>query len=38
MPHPKDNLSSQLDYEGWRDLLRSMCGERHSFRATDCSS
>ena len=30
MPHPKDNLSSQLDYEGWRDLLRSMCGRYYS--------
>ena len=30
MPHPKDNLSSQLDYEGWRYLLRSMCGRYYS--------
>ena len=30
MPHPADNLSSQLDYEGWRDLLRSMCGRYYS--------
>src|SRR5262249_26111680 len=29
MPHPQDNLSS-LDYEGWRDLLRSMCGRYYS--------
>jgi AraC family transcriptional regulator, positive regulator of tynA and feaB len=27
---PPDNLSSQLDYEGWRDLLRSMCGRYYS--------
>jgi AraC family transcriptional regulator, positive regulator of tynA and feaB len=30
MPHPRDILSSQLDYEGWRDLLRSMCGRYYS--------
>ena len=30
MPHPQGNLSSQLDYEGWRDLLRSMCGRHYS--------
>ena len=30
MPHPQDNLSSQLDYEGWRDLLRSMSGRYYS--------
>jgi AraC family transcriptional regulator, positive regulator of tynA and feaB len=30
MPHPQENLSSQLDYEGWRDLLRSMCGRYYS--------
>jgi broad specificity phosphatase PhoE len=30
MPHPKGNLSSQLDYEGWRYLLRSMCGRYYS--------
>jgi AraC family transcriptional activator of tynA and feaB len=27
---PPDILSSQLDYEGWRDLLRSMCGRYYS--------
>jgi AraC family transcriptional regulator, positive regulator of tynA and feaB len=27
MPHPADN---QLDYEGWRDLLRSKCGRYYS--------
>ena len=30
MPHPANNLSSQLDYEEWRDLLRSMCGRYYS--------
>jgi AraC family transcriptional regulator, positive regulator of tynA and feaB len=30
MPHPQDILSSQLDYEAWRDLLRSMCGRYYS--------
>src|SRR5262245_2792310 len=30
MPHPQEGLSSQLDYEGWRDLLRSMCGRYYS--------
>ena len=30
MPHPRDRLSSQLDYEGWRDLLRAMCGRYYS--------
>jgi AraC-like DNA-binding protein len=30
MPHPQHNLSSQLDYEGWRDLLRSMSGRYYS--------
>src|SRR4029450_8949129 len=30
MPHPKERLSPQLDYEGWRDLLRSMCGRYYS--------
>ena len=30
MPHPADNLSSQCDYEEWRDLLRSMCGRYYS--------
>jgi AraC family transcriptional regulator, positive regulator of tynA and feaB len=30
MPHPQESLSSQLDYEGWRDLLRSMCGRYYS--------
>jgi len=30
MPHPQDSLSSQLDYEGWRDLLRSMSGRYYS--------
>src|SRR5215813_13044810 len=30
MPRPQDSLSSQLDYEGWRDLLRSMCGRYYS--------
>ena len=30
MPHPRDILSSQLDYEGWRDLLRSMSGRYYS--------
>jgi AraC family transcriptional regulator, positive regulator of tynA and feaB len=30
MPHPQDNLSSQLDYDGWRDLLRSMSGRYYS--------
>ena len=30
MPHPADNLSSQSDYEEWRDLLRSMCGRYYS--------
>ncbi|HEX3341914.1 MAG TPA: helix-turn-helix domain-containing protein [Pseudolabrys sp.] len=30
MPHPQDSLSSQLNYEGWRDLLRSMCGRYYS--------
>ena len=30
MPHPQDNLSSKLDYEGWRDLLRSMSGRYYS--------
>jgi len=27
---PPDILSSQLDYEGWRDLLRSMSGRSYS--------
>jgi AraC family transcriptional activator of tynA and feaB len=27
---PPDNLSSQLDYEGWRDLLRFMSGRYYS--------
>lgn len=30
MPHPQERLSPQLDYEGWRDLLRSMCGRYYS--------
>lgn len=30
MPHPQDTLSSDLDYEEWRDLLRSMCGRYYS--------
>ena len=30
MPHPQGDVSSQLDYEGWRDLLRSMCGRYYS--------
>ena len=30
MPNPRDILSSQLDYEGWRDLLRSMSGRYYS--------
>jgi AraC family transcriptional regulator, positive regulator of tynA and feaB len=30
MPHPRERLSPQLDYEGWRDLLRSMCGRYYS--------
>ena len=30
MPHPQDILSSHLDYEEWRDLLRSMCGRYYS--------
>ena len=30
MPHPQESLSSQLEYEGWRDLLRSMCGRYYS--------
>jgi AraC-like DNA-binding protein len=30
MPHPQENLSSQSDYEEWRDLLRSMCGRYYS--------
>ena len=30
MLHPQNILSSQLDYEGWRDLLGSMCGRYYS--------